>query len=92
MVEAPVCVFAPNKIAESVRLVEKAPVENPFVQPCAVKAEALGKLDVAAERIAVRRGIDAVRIIALIENEPLKDRLPLIFRQVPSSSIFRMPK
>ena len=53
----------------------KTLLENFLVQPCAVEAGLLGKLDVALERCVARGGTDAVGIKALVEHKPLVERL-----------------
>ena len=72
---APVAELAPHDVAQPVGVVEEALLEDLLVQPRAVEARGLAQLDVADQRLVAGRGHDAVRVVALVEHQPLEDGL-----------------
>ena len=70
-IQSPVRKFAPKQIAELVRVIEQARLEDLHVQSRAVEACRHRQLHVPAQRVVGGRGVDAVRIVALVKHEPL---------------------
>ena len=68
-IEQPVRVLAPDHISESVRVIEEPRLEDLLMEPRAVVAASHRKLYVVLQRLIGRRGIDAVRVKALVEYE-----------------------
>jgi hypothetical protein len=68
VVRAPARRLAPHEVAELVRPVEEARLEDLLVQPRAVEAGGHRELDVVLQRGVARRGPDAVGVEALVEE------------------------
>ena len=66
--------LAPEQIAQLVRPVEGARLEDLLVEPRPVEPRGHRKLDVAAERLVTGRGVDAIGVEALVKDESLEDR------------------
>ena len=69
--------LAPDEVTEFVRPIEVAWLENLFVQARTVEPKRHGQLDVALERLIRWRGVDAVRIKALVEYPAAKHSAPV---------------
>ena len=75
MVEAPACIFAPDKIAVFIGFVKESSFENALVQSCAVESERLRQLYIFYKCVVCRRGIYAFGIITLIKHKTHKNGL-----------------
>ena len=71
MVEAPVCVFAPDEEACLIRLIKEAALENALMKPCAVETETSCAFYIAQKITVILGGIDAGTVIPLVKHEPL---------------------
>jgi len=65
------------KEAQPVGMVEETLLEHLLMQPRTIEAGGHAQLDVSAQCLIGRRGEDAVRVMPLIEHEPLEDRFPV---------------
>ena len=74
VVQAPVGELAPDHVSQLVGPIEEPRLENLLVQPGPVEAHGLRELDVVAQRLVARRGPDAFRIEALIEDQSVGTR------------------
>src|SRR6266581_3351734 len=74
----------PHQEAQRVRPVEPARVFRLLVLARAVEAERLRQLDVGAQRVAVARSEKASGEVALVEHQPLDERLAV---QTPPTAI-----
>ena len=72
---APVAELAPDKVAQSVGMVQEPLLENFLMQACTVEADSLAPLNVGDQGGVGGRGHHAVGIVALVQHEPLEDRL-----------------
>ncbi len=74
---APVAELAPDEVAEPVGVVEVALLEHLLVQPGAVEAGPLPEFDVAHEVAVGGGGHQTVRVVPLVQHQPLEHRLPV---------------
>ncbi len=73
--DAPVAELAPHEVAEPVRVEQVSLLEDLLVQAGTVEPGREAELDVPRERGVRRRRHERLRPVALVQDEPLEDRL-----------------
>ena len=83
MVQAPAGHLAPYQITQPVAVVQEAGFKHLLMQPGSIETGGKGKADVTYQRLLRGRCVDAVRIKALIQHQPLKYGLSIDQEAIP---------
>ena len=83
VVDSPVALFAPYDISHSVTVIQESFLKNLLMEPCPVEAGVHGEPDVLLQRLIGGSRIDAVRIEALVQHQPLEHGLAVDQEALP---------
>ena len=72
---APVPEFSPEQIPQAVGVIKKSLFKDLLVQPRPVESGLHAQFDILPESLVAGRGLNPIRVVALIQDEPLEDRL-----------------